>query len=91
MGDLGNDMDLPYEPTTGELQDEHVHFSGGLVVMASTIDVPGYGVKPALVFRFATPTGGFYPAIVLVTDDDQMGKLRPLINEAIAAARRAAT
>ncbi len=90
MSDLGNSMDLPFEPTTGALEDEHVHFSGGVVVMASVVAVPDAGPKPALVFRFSTPLGEFYPAIVLVTDDDQMAKLRPLINESIAAARRGA-
>jgi hypothetical protein len=90
MGDIGNSMDLPYEPTTGELHDEHVHYSGGVVVMGATIDVPEVGKKPTLVFRFVTPDGGFYPPIALVMDDGQMAKLRPLIQEAIAGARRAA-
>jgi hypothetical protein len=83
-------MDLPLEPTTGELMDDHVHWSGGVFVMASVVDVPEIGPKPALVFRFATPEGGFYPAIVLVADDDQLAKLRPLIVEAIQMARREA-
>lgn len=87
---LGDDLDLPLEPTSGELQDEHVHYSGGVVVMPSTVNVPEAGIKPALVFRFATPDGDFYPAIVLVTDDDQMAKLRPLIVESVQMARRAA-
>lgn len=90
MDDLGNSMDLPLEPTTGELVDEHRHYSGGVFVMPSTVDVPEIGVKPALVFRFATPTGDFYPPTVLVLDDDQMAKLRPLIVESIQMARRAA-
>lgn len=90
MGDLGHSMDLPLEPSSGELQDAHVHYSGGVVVMPSVVDVPDVGKKPALVFRFATPEGEFYPAIVLVQDDDQMAKLRPLINESIAMARRGA-
>ena len=91
MGDLGDDMDLPPEPTSGELHDEHVHWSGGVVVMAAHVDVPDVGRKPAIVFRFATPTGGFYPPVALVQDDDQMAKLRPLIVEAIQMARRAAS
>jgi len=90
-GDLGDSLDLPFEVgPPGELLDDNVHYSGGVVVMASTVDVPDVGVMPALVFRFANPLGGFYPAIVLVTDDDQMAKLRPLLMEAIAAARRGA-
>lgn len=91
MTDLGNSMDLPLEPTTGQLYDDHVHWSGGVVVMASTVDVPEVGVKPAVVFRFTTPDGTFYPPVVLVTDDDQMAKLRPLLVEAIQMARRAAS
>lgn len=90
MADLGNSMDLPLEPTIGELLDADAQYSGGVVVMPSIVDVPEVGVKPALVFRFATPLGGFYPAIVLVADDDQMAKLRPLIVEGIQMARRAA-
>ena len=90
MSDLGNSMDLPFEPTTGSLHDEHVHFSGGVVVMASVMNVPGIGPKPSLVFRFAMPEGGFYPPVVLVQDDDQIAKLRPLIFQAIKAAREAA-
>lgn len=94
MSDLGDhNLDLPFmpqEPTPG-LQGEHVHMSGGLVVMAAVVDVPQVGKKPALVFRFAIPDGsGFYPPVCLVADDDQIAKLRPLINEAIAAARRGA-
>lgn len=92
MTDLGDSLDVPFEsqqPTPG-LQGEHVHYSGGVVVMAATVDVPGAGKKPALIFRFATPTGGFYPPVCLVEDDDQMAKLRPLINGAVAEARRAA-
>lgn len=87
---LGDDLDLPLEPTSGELLDYHVHWSGGVVVLSSTIDVPGAGKKPALVFRFASPTGEFYTPIVLVADDDQMAKLDPLISGAVDLARRAA-
>lgn len=91
MGDLGNSLELPFEEGDGGfLVDDHVHYSPGVVVMAAAVDVPELGKKPALVFRFSTPTGEFYPAIVLVADDDQLAKLRPLINEAIATARRGA-
>ena len=86
-----NSMDLPFEPSSGDLLDADARFAGGVVVMAATIPIPDVGVKPALVFRFAAPTGEFYPAMVLVCDDDQMAKLRPLVVEAVQAARRAAT
>lgn len=91
MERLGNDMDLPFEPSpVGELADQHVHFSGGVVVMASVVAVPEAGPKPALVFRFATPEGGFYAPIALVCDDDQLAKLRPLILKAVHTARQEA-
>ena len=89
-GDLGNSMDLPFERTTGDLYDEHVHFSGAVVVMALCVNVPTIGPKPALMFRFTDPAGQFYPPVCLVMDDDQMAKLRPLVMEAIHTAREAA-
>jgi hypothetical protein len=89
---LGASMDVPFEPSPpGHLLDTTVQWSGGVVVMASTVDVPEHGVKPALVWRFAKPDGTFYPAITLVMDDAQMAKLRPLVMEAIALARRTAS
>lgn len=90
---LGDDMDLPLEPIPGgmPLPDEHVHYSGGVVVMPSAVDLPEVGWKPAIVFRFAIPDGsGFYPAVCLVMDDDQAAKLRPLVVESIQSARREA-
>jgi len=47
--------------------------------------------SPALVFRFIDPLGQFYPPFVLVQDDDQMAKMRPLLFQAIAAARKSAS
>ena len=90
-GDLGNSMDLPLEPTTGELHIGDAIISGGVVVMASVVHVPMIGPKPAIVFRFALPDGTFHQPILLVADDDQMAKLRPLVVESIAMARRAAS
>lgn len=92
MGDLGDSLDLPFEESpSGQMPDiAEALFSGGLVVMALAVDVPAVGKNPALAFRFATPTGGFYQPIVLVTDDDQLAKLQPLIIEAVQTARRAA-
>lgn len=95
MADLGDhSLDLPFEPqgpTPWDHGNEHVHYAAGVVVMAAAVEVPDVGKMPALVFRFTEPTTGqFYPPFCLVTDDDQMAKLRPLINEAIATARRGA-
>lgn len=92
MGDLGNSMDTPYEPVDRTpLHDAaDAIWSGGVVVMGAVIDVPDAGLKPALVFRFVKVDGEFHPPIVLVQDDNQMAKLRPLILAAVATARRAA-
>jgi hypothetical protein len=91
MSDLGNSLSMPFEPTPeGPLLDDHVHYSGGVVVAAAVCPVPGIGPKPALIFRFTTPEGEFYPAVVLVCDDDQLAGLQPLISKAIHAARKAA-
>jgi len=96
MPDLGNSMDLPFEqnpepvPLSEAVLDlDAVLMSGGVTVMAATVPVPGYGVKPALVFRFVD-FGQFYRPVFLVMDDGQLAKLRPLISEAIHAAREAA-
>lgn len=85
--DLGDSLDLPFEtqaPTP--LADQDVRWSGGVVVMAATVPVPGSGVKPALVFRFAAPDGTFHPPVVLVADPGQLGKLTSLVAEAVDAA-----
>lgn len=86
MAGLGNDIDLPFE--AGEyghvdVTAEGGQIAGGVIVMAATAPVPGIGPTPTLVFRFTTPTGGLYPPIALVLNEDQMKKLRPLLNEAI--------
>ena len=91
MTGLDNSIDLPFEASSGDLHDaDDALFSGGVVVMASVVDVPEVGPTPALVFRFATPQGAFYPPFVLVAADDQLAKLRPLVVEAIVTARNAA-
>lgn len=93
MTDLGNhDLDLPFEPNSPTPMNpaEPPLIAGGMVVMATIADVPGVGLKPGLVFKFCRPDGVFYQSIMYVTDDDQLAKLRPLINAAIAAARRGA-
>lgn len=94
-GQLGNNMDVPYESDPASPRTEldlggAVQLSGGVVVMAAVTPVPEIGPKPTLVFRFARPDGTLYPPIALITDDDQLAKLRPLIQGAIADARRAA-
>lgn len=93
MGDLGDhDLDLPFEASTGQLHDAaECIIVGGLVVMATVVDVPEHGPKPGLVFRFMLPTGRLRRPVLLIADDDQIAKLEPLMASAIAAARRAAT
>lgn len=89
-GRLGDGLDLPFEAGDGgEFDASQALLSGGVVVMATVVDVPEMGKKPGLVFRFATPLGGFHPPILLITDDDQMANLEPLIAAAIATAREA--
>lgn len=89
-----HDLDLPYEPVPdGPLHTgEGFHIAGGLVVAAATVPVPDVGVMPALRFTFVAPDGTHYPPFLLVSDVDQMTKLKPLVykaaNAAIAAARK---
>lgn len=91
MTSLGNALDVPFEenPPGQTLDLSDALLPGGIVVMASVIPVPEVGPKPALVFRFTAPDGRFYAPIVAVLDDDQLGKLTPLIAKAVTAARRA--
>lgn len=96
-------LDLPFEKVPDgplNVDMENVLIAGGLVVMAACIPLTGltdieqgtanHKVTPALVFRFVDPMGQDYPPMVLILDDDQMGKLRPLVNQAIHAAREGA-
>lgn len=85
---LGDDLDLPFErQALTEIDLDHAHIASGVAIMAALLPVPDAGVKPALVYRFANPDGsGFYPPMVLVTDDDQMAKLGPLTEAAAATA-----
>lgn len=93
MGDLGDSMDLPYVPLGTEeplFDADQALISGGVVVMSSVADVPELGPKPGIVFRFMNPFGKFYQPILLVMDDSQMAKLRPLLMQAIHQARETA-
>lgn len=84
-------LDMPFEEgppgQTVDLSDANV--SGGAVVIAGVLPV-GHSTMPALVFRFATPDGRFYPPMVLVFEEDQMGKFPDLVAQAVASALRAA-
>lgn len=92
MPDLGSNMDLPFErdPVGFDLPVTDFSLAFGVVVLASTVNLPGVGVKPAVGFRFADGRGGWLPPVLLVQDDEQLAKMRPLINQAIHAAREAA-
>lgn len=87
LGDGG--LDLPFEgqdrtDLTGEFLP-----SGGVVVMAAVVPVGGNDEpndEPALVFRFARPDGEFYPPILLVTSDEQLTAIIPLVAKAVEAA-----
>lgn len=85
---MSNDLDIPFEEGPLQPVSEPLAYSGGVVVMASVVDLDG--PVPALIFRFATPVGDFYTPICLVLDEGQMEKLPTLITQAIAAARKGA-
>lgn len=95
MGDLGpHDMDLPYEPVGGDpisrpLADMVI--CGALTIGAAAVDVPDAGRKPVLVFTFWRHDGEQVQPIAFIQDVDQVKKLRPLVNAAIADALRAAS
>lgn len=91
MADLGSTLDLPFEegPPGQYLDLEHAKLSGGCVVLASVLPIPG-DPKPALVFRFTSPDGRFYAPIVLGIDPAQAEKLPILVNRAVRAAIKAA-
>jgi hypothetical protein len=67
-----------------------VLLSGGVVVAAATVPLDDGEHKPALLFRFATPLGQFYPPMLLVLDDDQAANLPTLVRDAVDGARDAA-
>lgn len=90
MSRLGDSMDLPFEEGPPHHTTEGMLLSGGVVVLAAVMPLPDGEHKPALMFRFASPTGDFYPPMTLVLDDDQVAKLPLLIIEAAAAAIQAA-
>jgi hypothetical protein len=95
-GPLGDhSLDLPFEagPPGQHINGADLldHFrAGGLVVVAAVFNVAGVGPMPCLVYRFVKPTGGFYPPMILVVDDDQMAKLASLTVNATGAAIDAA-
>ena len=90
MSRLGDSMDLPFEEGPVHHTTEQMLLAGGVVVMAAVVPLPDGDKKPALAFRFASPTGQFYPLMTLVLDDDQVAKLPALIEQAAAAAIRVA-
>lgn len=90
---MSDDLDLPFEPIPdgAYLPDEHLHLSGGCVVMSATVPADNGSLLPALVFRFTDPNGTFYPPVVLVLSVAQLNKFPGLISDSIAAALRAAS
>ena len=91
MTNLGDGLDVPFEegPPGQTVDLGHAHVAGGLVVMASVVPVAGEA-KPALIWRFTSPLGQFYPPVVLVLDEDQAIKTTALVDQAVKAAVRAA-
>jgi hypothetical protein len=87
---LGDSLDVPFEegPRGQTLDLSDAHLSGGLVVLAASVPI-GDERKPALVFRFTTPHGEFYPPMLLVLDETQARKTPDLITNAVHAAIKA--
>jgi hypothetical protein len=88
-----NNLDLPFEkaaPGT-EITAPDALIAGGIVIMATVVNVPGVGPMPGLLFRFAKPDGsGFYPPTHLIASDDQILKAWPRVQAACQAAVEAA-
>lgn len=93
MTRLGDDLYMPFEddPTGGRIDLHGAWLAGGVVVMGAVLPVPGAGLKPALVFRFALASGDFAAPMVLVLDDDQAAKTTTLVGAAVNAALQATT
>jgi hypothetical protein len=90
-GHVGDDLDIPFVDRPGgylELQD--CVLAGGVIVQAAAVPVPEVGRQPALVLRFSRYDGHLLRPVVLITDDDQMSKLPPLVHNAAHTARREA-
>lgn len=84
-------MDLPFEEgPSGQFIEDDFKVSGGVVVAGALAPLLDGDVKPALIFRFTSPFGVFYPPVLLVLDDDQASKLPQLVTDAVTAARKAA-
>jgi hypothetical protein len=94
MGGLGDhDLDLPYEPVGGDPIERALAdmvIAGGLTVGAAMVDVPHLGKKPVVIFTFVQVDGRPVQPIAFIQDADQMRKLRPLLNSAVADACKAA-
>lgn len=94
MPDLGDSLNLPYElnppDQPGVLADQaDVRISGGVVVAGAMLPV-GDEAKPAIMWRFAAPTGEFYLPILLVLDAGQAVALSKLVSAAVESAVKAA-
>lgn len=90
LGD--GDLNLPFErsPRYEAAVEDGAQFCGGLVVVAAAVPVPGFGTKPALIFRFAEPQGTFHHPLILVCEPDELLALEKLIGDGARAAVQAA-
>lgn len=83
-------LDLPYESHGEQVLEDQFLMSGGVVVMAATLNVEGRA-EPSLIFRFAQADGsGFLPPVLLCVDDEQMKGLIDLVEKAATDAVTAA-
>lgn len=86
--------DLPLEATSGVLHDiGDAVLAGGVVVMATVVDVPELGPHPGLVFRFTGPGGAMVQPVLLLLDQEHLRNASTLVagavDMAITAAERA--
>jgi hypothetical protein len=69
--------------------DNSTLLASGVVILAGVMPVPGVGLMPCLIYRFARPDGsGFYSPIALVIPDDEMFMTVKLTQDAARASVR---
>jgi hypothetical protein len=91
MRRLGDgDLNLPFEPSSGQLDMSDGALAGGVIVIAGHIHVPDVGPMPCLIFRFTNPDGTFMRPVTLVAEPDEIIGAGKLVTQAAAAAVQAA-
>lgn len=82
-----NDLNLPFAAQAPVEHTEAMEISGGCVLLSAVLPTADGGKQPALIFRFARPTGsGFYPPMLLVLEPTQMRGFPALVEQAVTRA-----